>query len=44
VNKKQNIVGPSIRALRMGKGWSQESLSMRLKWLAELLAKQACEN
>jgi transcriptional regulator with XRE-family HTH domain len=29
--QKQNIVGPSIRALRMRKGWSQESLSTRLK-------------
>jgi transcriptional regulator with XRE-family HTH domain len=28
---KQNIVGPSIRALRMRKGWSQASLSRRLK-------------
>jgi transcriptional regulator with XRE-family HTH domain len=31
VKQKQNIVGPSIRELRMGKGWSQASLSMRLK-------------
>jgi transcriptional regulator with XRE-family HTH domain len=26
-----NVVGPSIRALRMRKGWSHESLSTRLK-------------
>ena len=29
--QKQNVVGPSIRALRMRKGWSQASLSARLK-------------
>ena len=29
--QKQNIVGPSIRELRMRKGWSQASLSLRLK-------------
>jgi transcriptional regulator with XRE-family HTH domain len=28
---KLNIVGPSIRELRMRKGWSQASLSARLK-------------
>ena len=31
VNTKQNVVGPSIRALRMRRGWSQASLSARLK-------------
>jgi hypothetical protein len=31
VKQKQNVVGPSIRELRMRKGWSQASLSMRLK-------------
>ena len=29
--QEQNVVGPSIRALRMRKGWSQASLSARLK-------------
>jgi transcriptional regulator with XRE-family HTH domain len=29
--QKQNVVGPSIRELRMRKGWSQASLSARLK-------------
>ena len=31
IKQKQNIVGPSIRELRMRKGWSQASLSVRLK-------------
>ena len=29
--QKQNVVGPSIRALRMRNGWSQASLATRLK-------------
>jgi hypothetical protein len=31
INRKQNILGPSIRQLRIRKGWSQAALSMRLK-------------
>jgi transcriptional regulator with XRE-family HTH domain len=30
-NGKHNIVGPSVRVLRMRKGWTQEYLSSRLK-------------